>query len=351
MREDLINKPFFVLGKIFEEFSYRFYNVIDLSLPPRAIQIYPTERCNLSCKMCFLRTIDKKPKDLNFEIVKKLIKEVKFFRPLFGLSGGEPTVYKYFFETVELIRKNSLDLTIVTNGVNLGEIADYLVEMGVNKLKISIDGSTEIHNRIRGRNVFERIEEGIRKINDLKNKKKKKYPKLILHSILSRDSDIEFIIKFAMKHNFNNLVFLPVLFTDKEDFENFYKETGQKPHYWLGSNFDISEFIVDEQMIKEIMKNDFNISFSPPVHWNLKEYFGRDKDYIDSFKGKCRSVFNSVTIKPDGNLELCPDYILGNLKEERFFKLWNNNKAKFIRKLIKSNRSLSVCKGCCAYYR
>ncbi len=350
MKEEIINKTFFISGKIFEEISFNLYNFVDFSLPPRAIQIYPSEKCNLNCSMCFIRTIKKKFEELDFEIVKKLIKEVNFFKPLLSLSGGEPTIYKYFFETVEIIKKNLFDLTIVTNGVKLFDIAEFLVEMNVNKLKISIDGPPEIHNRIRGKNVFERIESGIKKINELKILKKRKYPELILHSVLNKESDIDFIINFAKNHNFKNIVFIPVLFLSKDDIDNFQIETGFYPHYWLGSDFDIKEFIIDEEMIDKIKRYNFKTSFVPNVHRNLKEYFGRDKGYIDSFKGRCRSIFNSVTIKPDGNLELCPDYVLGNLKDERFFKIWNNKTAKKIRRLIKSKKSLSVCKGCCAYY-
>lgn len=351
MKEEIINKTFFISGKLFEEISSNLYNILNLSLPPRAIQIYPTELCNLNCKMCFIRTIKKKFEELDFAIIKKLIKEVNLFKPLLSLSGGEPTIYRYFFETVKIIKKNSFDLTIVTNGVTLYNMAEFLVEMNVNKLKISIDGPPEIHNRIRGRNVFERIENGIKKINKIKNLKRKKYPELILHSVLNKNLDIDFLINFGKENNFKNLVFIPVLFLNKEEIENFYNETGFYPHYWKGSEFNIKEFIIDEKIVDKINETDFKISFAPQVQKNIKEYFERNKNYIDSFKGRCRSIFNSATIKPDGNLELCPDYVLGNLKNESFFRLWNNKAAGKIRRLIKSKKSLSVCIGCCAYYR
>jgi len=350
MKRETINRAFFILNKGFEEFSFRTYNLFHFTLPPRAIMIYPTEKCNLYCEMCFIRTIKKKFEELDFGIIKKLIKELNIFKPMLSLSGGEPTIYKYFFETVELIKKTGFDLTIVTNGVKLYEIADFLVETGVDKIKISIDGPPDVHNKIRGKNVFERIEMGIEEINEIKKKKKRKKPEIILHTVLNNKSSTNFIYDFGRKHNFSQIVFIPVLFLSKEDIDNFYIETGQKPHYWLGSNFPIDDFIIDEEMIKGI-KDKSNVIFVPPVQNNLREYFERDKDFIDSFKGRCRSVFNSATIKPDGNVELCPDYVIGNLYNERFFKLWNNEKAKWIRKLVKSKNALSVCKGCCAYYR
>jgi len=355
LRDRLYFLPYTVLGKLSEivsSYTYRFTN--GYSFIPRAVIIYPTERCNLHCDMCFLNYIRKYPDELPFDIVKKIIREVKYYKPAIGLTGGEPMLYRHFKETVELVKKNNLSLSIVTNGSLLKHFAEFLIHSGIDRIKISVDGPPEVHNRLRRvKNSFQLIEEGIKEINRLKKKKGIVYPRMILYSLLSRDNDPEFIIKFAEANHFSSVVFLNILTLNVGDSLLFEKITGQKSHYWRGAEFDNRYYRVKKQDYERIKNTarSIPIYFVPKIEpGSIEKYYNKEPAYLDKFRGRCKTPFSAVTVKPDGSVEICPDYKIGSLKNKDLLKIWNSDKARQLRKFIASGNILPVCKGCCNYY-
>ena len=119
----------------------------EMNLPLTHITIVTTQKCNLSCKGCYVDTLV--PGDLD---IKKLNENILIpFRELggrsIGFSGGEPLLYSNILDAIKEAKRCKLYVSLVTNGVLLNyDIAKSLAELGVNSLQISLDSSEESYN-------------------------------------------------------------------------------------------------------------------------------------------------------------------------------------------------------------
>ncbi len=111
------------------------------------LRISVTDRCDLRCRYCMSEKMTFLPRDqiLTLEEIaiiadRFIARGVKKIR----LSGGEPLVRRDFGELARRIgwhvKHGSLDeLTLTTNGTQLAENADMLVEAGMKRINVSLD--------------------------------------------------------------------------------------------------------------------------------------------------------------------------------------------------------------------
>src|SRR5512140_3214380 len=108
------------------------------------LRISLTDHCNLRCVYCM-------PEDMTFRPNAEMMQDdeilllVQLFTRLgfdkFRLTGGEPTVRAHIVDIVRGIAStpgvNSLSMT--TNGVLLGKLAEPLAEAGLQRVNVSLD--------------------------------------------------------------------------------------------------------------------------------------------------------------------------------------------------------------------
>lgn len=116
-----------------------------------------TNRCNLSCEMCYRQEWQEPLGDMSLEILNAIAGEMDVFPDLREviLGGiGEPTIAHHFRRAVELFASR-YDVTVTTNGTTLDrELIDFLVAHKVAKIVLSID-TTDVQTfaAIRHQNV------------------------------------------------------------------------------------------------------------------------------------------------------------------------------------------------------
>jgi MoaA/NifB/PqqE/SkfB family radical SAM enzyme len=112
--------------------------------------------CNLKCSFCLVRQRREitetclRPDDLA-----RFIREAAERSPIFALAiqGYEPLLTESLPYTQAILatgRFLGLPTTMVTNGVGLVDALDLLKALSPNKIAISLDADSEIHDRIRG---------------------------------------------------------------------------------------------------------------------------------------------------------------------------------------------------------
>ncbi|MFO7883105.1 MAG: radical SAM protein, partial [Kosmotogaceae bacterium] len=113
-----------------------------------------TNRCNLKCKHCYWWKNYDEEEELSIEQFEDVIEEnfVKNNVVQVALTGGEPLLRP---EIIELFNEKGVNFVIVTNGTL------PLKDFGQSEYYISIDGNKEIHNEIRGQNIYSRIKRNV----------------------------------------------------------------------------------------------------------------------------------------------------------------------------------------------
>lgn len=134
------------------------------------LRISVTDFCNLRCKYCMPEEgVEKKDHDKILS-VEEIVSIAEAFISSgidkVRLTGGEPLVRNGILEIVEGIGKikGLRDFAMTTNGILLGEYAEKLRELGLDRVNISLDTlDSEKYKKITGggdiEKVFESIEE------------------------------------------------------------------------------------------------------------------------------------------------------------------------------------------------
>lgn len=136
------------------------------------IQWHITERCNLRCRHCYQEGAH--GAELSFDEIREVLDEIvnmfdawrdaygMTFSPSFNITGGEPFLRKDLLDILRMISEQGYDIYILTNGVLVTkERARALADLGIRGVQVSIEGTEEVHDSIRGKGSFAASARGI----------------------------------------------------------------------------------------------------------------------------------------------------------------------------------------------
>lgn len=274
------------------------------------MQIYLllTERCNLNCKMCIRE--DKTNKELTLAELKDLVSLEEFAEHNIVITGGEPTLCKEFVPIVSYLKGICKSISICTNGTTDFYVNKEFVDSQIN-IQISIDGTEDIHDSIRGLHSFKHIVKTISKLESLE------IPYTI-SSVVNKDNAV------CMK-----------------DLANFLGTLKQMKYWNISYEMPFGHAKLQDLMLAEEW-NSFVDDMLDYVWFKMKiqkmfpfELFDKNKDKLDEiFKGRkcsnCGSGRNKIYIYPDFSVYPCTcltDFCLGNLRESSLAKIMNTDLA------------------------
>lgn len=339
---------------------------------PEALTLFLTHRCNLRCKMCGQWgesgvTKDKSSqnivKDMSIDELKKIIDDISVFKPNITLFGGEPLLHSHAIDVIRYIKNKGMHCLMITNGAMLKNLADELVDSGLDELNVSIDGGRELHDEIRGMpGLFDKTISGLKQIVRTRTEKTIKKPLINLQCTINRYNYnyLEQMIDVAEEIGADSLTFHNLIFISKDMIEKqhaFDQMLSCSSNNWKGFIFE--PFIDPDVLYAKIKKitnspHGFPIDFYPNLSLaELKEYY-RNPSYLPKkSSARCISPWIAAYIFPDGELRPCLnfDYSFGNLKENNFSQLWNDKRAVKFRGSLKENRIFPACVRCTELYR
>lgn len=236
---------------------------------------------------------DEKGQELTIDEWKEITKQLKKITPLPDIImwGGEPLVCRYFDELAEYLYNEGFNLGLVTNGTMLDKHVKT-VRNYFKRVYLSIDGERDLHDKIRGEGVFDKVCE------NLKNLYKEQ---VTIMTVLTKDLNVK---SFAEK--FEDYT---ILLHELIPFEN-------------------QEIITYRE---EIPKNII-----------LKKHGKRAENKT------CLSPHKHIHINWNGNVTFCTDfydYNIGNVRENTIDRIWAGEKAENFRKKI-ANGGYKNCDHC-----
>lgn len=214
----------------------------------KSIHILVTGRCNLKCVYCRYRNNKEISLSQIFQII-DFIKRNKIKKVAIG--GGEPLLYEYLDEFLDLLKDLKCEISITTNGTIIRPIE-------ANYIHISYD---KMHNN----------EKTIKKACRFYSK----ISELGINHILTTNKDLDKAIKLCKEENIKNLL-LVIL---------------KKENKWIEPDL--------KYVFKKVIENeDIRFMFDSCL-------------YCYIYKKKCKQGINSICITSDFRIKKCSnDYCL-----------------------------------------
>ena len=288
---------------------------------PLSITIEPTTACNLGCPECpsGLKQFTRAEGNLKTDFYKKIIDEVK--QHAFYLNfyfQGEPYINPNFLEMVSYANAKGRYTATSTNAHFLTpQKAEETVKSGLNRLTISIDGTTqETYESYRKGGDLNKVLEGAKNIIEAKKKLNSKTPYVIF----------QFLVVQPNEHQI-------------EDAKKLSTQMG-----------------VDEIRFKTAQVYDYKNG--NPLIPTIEKYarYKKQTDGTYRLKNKllneCWRMWSSCVITWDGKIVPCcfdkdAKHQLGDLKENTLKQIWLNKKYTDFRKTLLNNRAeIDICQNC-----
>lgn len=329
----------------------------------KMIGVNATYKCNLNCYMCGQRKNNDldMTQEIDFNKLKKIILDAQKHDLRLGVYiwGGEPFLYSRIDELIEFLDSQKIFITINTNGVLLNKHLEVLLKCkNFVRLIISIDGSEDIHDKIRGKKgTYKRLTENIKNIVGLRKNRIIVSTNTVV-TTLNYNKLSEIIDQIALLGIDYFECQLPIFITEEmgEKYENrMRKSFGIKATSWKGfqgNYYDIDIEILRKQV--HDLKDKYGLKFklNPDLSDNELEMYFKKPEQICSDK-RCSLPFTQIHIEPNGNVVICPDFpdcIVGNIYESSLDEIWNSANNKIFREMI-TKENLPICSRCCQFYQ
>ncbi len=356
--------------------SYLTYTIHDgYSYYPETIDLFLTYRCNLRCKMCGQWGVvgtskEMSPEELKSELsldeIYKIINDIKTFKPNVTLFGGEPLMYSNWEKVVSRIKQEGMRCNMITNGILLEKYANSIIDLGVDEIIFSLDGPREVHDEVRGaKGTFDRASRGLKLIRDIKRKSGTNKPVVSISSTIFEINykRLDELISIAEELMASTITFHHLIFLSQERYDqhnNIFKGYYEMVcNDWKGfvrdslPDIDV-DFLI--RKMEDIKKRDskVKIAFYPNfTDEEIRRYY-TEFDFVSSNYGKrCLSPWMVSYIFPDGSVRPCQslNFSAGNVKDNTFSRIWNNEKYMRFRKITKKEKKYPVCTRCTELYR
>lgn len=288
----------------------------DLNLVPIEFIYLATTACNYRCIHCHPNFYTAQENEIPSKLIIKQYKKSKYLKHhSINIAGGEPFLKRDLNELVIYLADNNIPCIITTNGRYTDRI-EKLIEQLKSKNKcvrfaVSIDGTEEVHNKIRGGEQQNAFYHAMNSVKLLK-----------LHGF---EVQINMVVQ---KSNFHQL----------NEMGNEFKKLGVTLNYIPKISYEDEFEFTEEEVIQ--------------LYPFIKSQ--REKKILLSkgnYKIKnCHAALNSWFIDSTGNVFACSgsytqennnDFIIGNLQEKDFDDIMESDN-----RLTIYNDNVKKCQGC-----
>lgn len=356
----------------------RILNRSPYPLPPVVI-LQLTEACNLRCKMCYewgrtgtqLQEGREGPATLALEVVESLLDECRPQRPFYSLFGGEPLLYPGFERMLERAKKNGSCMETVTNGTLLSRNAAMLTELGMDLVRVSLDGPREVNDEQRGRGTTDRVLAGLEALYLEKQRTRRHSPLLGVICTVTLDNwhSLERLFCRELDLRLLDLVTLQMQTFVTREMGLAYEKVLEREFgcagasVWRGMLRDPAEFTALDlgEMLRQagrvrakLLQNGIPTLLFPNT-WteeNLSMYLGARWAKMRDWKGHCIAPWVVTDVTARGEVAPCHifyDLTVGKLGDQGLRAVWNGEAFDRFRKYMQK-RLLPICPACCQYY-
>lgn len=286
-----------------------------------SVTIEPTTSCNLRCPECpsGLRSFTRATGMMKTELFRKIADEVSSHAAYMNFYfQGEPFLHPEITQMFAYASSKKLYTSTSTNAHFLDEKkAREVVQSGLNRLIISIDGTTQdVYESYRIGGTLSKVIEGTRNVVNAKRQLKSATPQIVFQFLVVRPNE----------HQVNEVKAL----ADELGVDEVVYKSAQVYDYENGN-----PLIPQNDAYSRYKKNASG-------KWVLK----------NKMENQCWRMWHSCVITWDGYIVPCcfdkdAKYKLGSLNEQPLSVIWNNEAYQNFRaQLLRGRNQIDICTNC-----
>ncbi|MEM7310699.1 MAG: radical SAM protein [Planctomycetota bacterium] len=335
---------------------------------PIHIFLEVTYRCNLRCNFCQYLDIIKGEvetvgpvKEFRFEEITKAVDEFPRGR-LITFSGGETLVRRDFPEILRYASRRHRT-HIITNGALVKEDKAQLFvdcapkrpwQNGLVLVGVSLEGNEERHDAVVARKgAWRKSIDGIRHLVRLRAEQGKKFPKLNMKLVVTRDTVGEMVdfmhlaadcgvdlVNFMAEHDL--VGHSGTLISDPEQSRI---RTPQPRPEGVDPDFLREQLVRCFELEQEL---DLQIRTTPanlPIDEFVRHY--TDDRTLDREEYSCEGPWSRIQLTAEGRYSPCYYLRTGDSRQQTMREVWNGEDFKAFRRDLMEHGIHQGCSGCC----
>ena len=230
-----------------------------------------------------------------------VIDQLPWLRILNLWHRGEPTVAPDFVAMVAEASRRRIWTQTHTNGILIArdDLADRIVEAGLNKITIGIDGSDEeTYSMVRRGGSLAEVEAGVRALVSARSKRKSRKPKIIAECLLTRQAQDQFqtIYDMALSWGVDKVLFKTYRVPDLDNLDEVLKRLPDNPKLWRYRKTN------DHLEMNGALTRCHRLAYSAVIAWNgevLPCCFSTNDFHSmgNSFKQPWKEIWKSQTLR------------------------------------------------------
>jgi|GEM_PF-1398405 len=341
---------------------------------PLSVTLELTYLCNLRCQMCSLvegGMVTREGQRGNPELrepdgtVRREVSTAEYLDLIrqigragvksVTLTGGEPTLRRDIPVLVAALKKYPIHLSLISNGSGAPTVYRELIDLGLDAITISVDGTREVHDHVRGREgSFDRAIRAIQTVIDAKRASGSGRPWLAVSCAVSalNQHDVENLVESFQSYDLDalNIGFLHFSTAERQqateravDGPVLHLKNSELPERIVA--VDTADLIARIARIRAARDRRVPVQFGPDL-----DAEGIRRQYTDptyTHANKCFHPWLATRIDPWGQMYPCwIDVRLGDVREHGFLGLWNGERYRSFRRMIREKKLLPKCTTC-----
>ena len=309
----------------------------------------PHSRCNCRCVMCDIWKGNNNVKQLEEADIKKLLDSLRRLNTKeVVMSGGEALMHPNFFRLCEIMKSQKIKITLLSTGLLLNKYASEILAK-TNEVIVSLDGSKEIHDKIRNiPNAYDKLKEGVQDLKRLNPNFR-----VTARCVIQKENYKDFpnIVDAAKEIGLDQISFLTADVTT---------DAFNRPELWDDQKAGEVKLSREEAAaLKEIIESlinshssDFKTKFiaeSPDKIRRFYHYYAAYHGISEFPEMRCNAPWVSAVIEADGSVRPCFFHeAIGDIREASLADIINSDKSISFRKNLDVTTN-SICEKCVCY--
>jgi MoaA/NifB/PqqE/SkfB family radical SAM enzyme len=310
---------------------------------PMGVVLSLTMRCNLACQMCpqvQMREEAEYP-ELTLEQLEAVVDDLRAsfpIRPLIHLIGGETLLRRDAITLARYIKARGFQCSLTTNGVLLQRHARELVELGLDRINVSVDGPREVHDAERGvRGAYDLAVSGVQALAAARSAAASSRPAITLNTVITGENlaRLPEMIDIAKTAGADAVSYQHLIFSGCT------AEGGATVP-------DLERLLVTIPLLRQASRAaGLPMTLFPRMgDSQLRAYYGGDERDL---KPACVFPWYVIHVDTFGNITPCRGFVVDNVttKSGTFAQVWNSARFRGYRKELARKGVFADCGRCC----